>query len=295
MHIKKSKAQTGFDICNVIFITALSVVMLYPMWHVIMASVSLGDRLMMHRGILLYPQGFSLQSFKLVFQNPMITKGFCNTFVIVAVGVTLNLIFTAVMAYFLTRKDVMWQKAIMVLIIVSMYFSGGMIPTYLIVSKTLGLNNSMWALILPGLINTYNLIILKTSFESIPPSLEESARIDGAGHISVLMKVVVPLSLPALAVMLLYYAVGHWNSWFQANIYLKDRSKYPLQLVLREILITNDTASMTQGGGDTADQILLSETVKYGVVVVSTIPILFIYPFLQRYFVKGVMVGAVKG
>ena len=157
------------------------------------------------------------------------------------------------------------------------------------------MKNTYWALLLPTLINTYNLIILRTSFLSIPESLLESAYIDGAGHFTMLFKIVVPLSLPAMAVMVLYYAVGHWNSWFQANIYIKDRIKYPLQLVLREILINGDTASMTQGGGDSGDQALLSESVKYACVVVSTVPILCVYPFLQKYFVKGVMVGAVKG
>lgn len=295
MKIKKSLGQRAFDIFNVLFIVAFALAMLYPMWHVLMASVSSGDRLLSHKGLLLYPLDFNLDSFGLVFKNPMIVKGFLNTAQIVVIGVTLNLIFTAVLAYFLTRKDVMWQKIIMVLIVISMYFSGGMIPTYLVVSRSLHLNNSMWALILPGLISTYNLIILRTSFASIPDSIEESAKIDGAGHLRVLANIVVPLSLPALAVMVLYYAVGHWNSWFQANIYLKDRAKYPLQLVLREVLVSNDTSAMTQGGGDSADQMMLSESVKYGVVVVSTIPILLVYPFLQKYFVKGVMVGAVKG
>lgn len=295
MKIKKTWGQRTFDIFNVLFIAVFALVMFYPMWHVLMASVSSGDRLLMHKGLLLHPLDFNLKSFGLVFKNPMIVKGFLNTAQILVIGVTLNFIFTAVLAYFLTRKDVMWQKAIMVLIVISMYFSGGMIPTYLVVSRSLHLNNSMWALILPGLINTYNLIILRTSFASIPDSIEESAKIDGAGHLRVLANIVVPLSLPALAVMVLYYAVGHWNSWFQANIYLKDRAKYPLQLVLREVLVSNDTSAMTQGGGESADQMMLSESVKYGVVVVSTIPILLVYPFLQRYFVKGVMVGAVKG
>ena len=295
LKIKKTWGQRTFDIFNLLFIAAFALVMFYPMWHVLMASVSSGERLLGHKGLLLYPLDFNLESFGLVFKNPMIVRGFLNTAQIVVIGVTLNLIFTAVLAYFLTRKDVMWQKLIMVLIVISMYFSGGMIPTYLVVSRSLHLNNSMWALILPGLISTYNLIILRTSFASIPDSLEESAKIDGAGHLRVLANIVVPLSLPALAVMVLYYAVGHWNSWFNANIYLKDRAKYPLQLVLREVLVSNDTSSMTQDAGASSDQMMLSESVKYGVVVVSTIPILLVYPFLQRYFVKGVMVGAVKG
>ena len=295
MKLKTSKGQMVFDIFNSIFIVCLAVVTFYPMWHVLVASFSSGDRLLMHNGLLLYPLGFNFESFAAVFKNPMITRGFLNSIFIVVFGVTLNMFFTLLLAYVLARKNVMWQKAIMILVVVSMYFSGGLIPTYLIVSRTLHLKNTYWALLLPPLINTYNLIILRTSFLSIPESLLESAYIDGAGHFTMLFKIVVPLSLPAMAVMVLYYAVGHWNSWFQANIYIKDRIKYPLQLVLREILINGDTASMTQGGGDSGDQALLSESVKYACVVVSAMPILCVYPFLQKYFVKGVMVGAVKG
>ena len=295
MKLKTSKGQMVFDIFNSIFIVCLAVVTFYPMWHVLVASFSSGDRLLMHNGLLLYPLGFNFESFAAVFKNPMITRGFLNSIFIVVFGVTLNMFFTLLLAYVLARKNVMWQKAIMILVVVSMYFSGGLIRTYLIVSRTLHLKNTYWALLLPTLINTYNLIILRTSFLSIPESLLESAYIDGAGHFTMLFKIVVPLSLPAMAVMVLYYAVGHWNSWFQANIYIKDRIKYPLQLVLREILINGDTASMTQGGGDSGDQALLSESVKYACVVVSTVPILCVYPFLQKYFVKGVMVGAVKG
>ena len=223
MKLKTSKGQMVFDIFNSIFIVCLAVVTFYPMWHVLVASFSSGDRLLMHNGLLLYPLGFNFESFAAVFKNPMITRGFLNSIFIVVFGVTLNMFFTLLLAYVLARKNVMWQKAIMILVVVSMYFSGGLIPTYLIVSRTLHLKNTYWALLLPTLINTYNLIILRTSFLSIPESLLESAYIDGAGHFTMLFKIVVPLSLPAMAVMVLYYAVGHWNSWFQANIYIKDR------------------------------------------------------------------------
>ena len=157
------------------------------------------------------------------------------------------------------------------------------------------MNNSLWALILPGLVNTYNLIIMRTSFSSIPESLEESARIDGASHWTILLKIILPLSKAIIAVMVLYYAVGHWNSWFNASIYIRDRNKFPLQLVLREILIINDTNVMTQGSGGAADQMSIAETIKYAVIVTATLPVLCLYPFLQKYFVKGVMIGSVKG
>ena len=228
-------------------------------------------------------------------RNPMVLRGYLNTIYIVVVSVVLNLLFTSLAAYFLSRKNVYWQKYVMMMIVFTMFFSGGLIPSYLINTKVFHLGDSYWAIILPTLINTYNLIIMRTSFSSIPDSLEESAKLDGAGHWTILFRIVLPLSKAVLAVMVLYYAVAQWNSWFSANIYLSTRSKYPLQLVLREILISNDTTSMTAGGADAGDQQSIGETVKYAVIVTATLPILCVYPFLQKYFVKGVMVGAVKG
>ena len=181
----------------------------------------------------------------------------------------------------------------MIMIMITMFFSGGIIPFYLTV-KMLGMYNSLWSLIIPSGISTYNLIIMRTSFIGIPDSLEEAAYIDGAGHVRVLTQVIIPLSKSIIAVMVLYYGVAHWNEWFNAMIFLNDRGKFPLQLVLREILIQNDTNSMTQGVG-AADGISVAESVKYAVIIVATVPILCIYPFLQKYFVKGVMVGALKG
>lgn len=295
MKIKVSAAERAFNIFNCIFMFLLMIVMAYPIWYVIMASLSQNNLLMSYRGVLLLTRGFSTNAYTLMAKNPMIVKGYGNTIFIVVVGVTLNLIFTSIAAYFLSRKGVYWQKYVMMFIVFTMFFSGGLIPTYLINTKIFHLKNSYWALILPGLINTYNLIIMRTSFASIPESLEESARLDGAGHWTILFRIVIPLSKAVIAVMILYYAVSHWNSWFNANIYITDRTKYPLQLVLREILISNDTSSMAAQDANAADQQSIGETVKYAVIVVATIPILCVYPFLQKYFVKGVMVGAVKG
>ena len=174
----------------------------------------------------------------------------------------------------------------------TMYFSGGLIPTYLWIKK-LGLIDNLLVLIIPGAITTTNMIILRTAFYNVPESLEESARIDGAGHFTLLTKIIVPLIMPTLAVIALYYSVGHWNSWFNASIYIKKKTLYPLQLVLREILISNDTSAMMDDVA-LSEQAYISETIKYAVIVVSTVPILCLYPFLQRYFVQGIMVGAVK-
>ena len=192
----------------------------------------------------------------------------------------------------LSRRDVLFKQFVTVAIIFTMYFSGGLIPTYFNV-RDLGLYNSTWALILPVAINTFNLIIMRTGFEAVPVSLEESATLDGAGHFTILFRIILPLVLPTVAVMVLYYGVQHWNSWFNASIYLNESSKYPLQLVLRGILISNDTQQMTTGV-DAGSTLAISETIKYAIIVISTVPILCIYPFLQKYFIKGAMVGAVK-
>ena len=295
MKIKVSWAQRIFDFFNVIFMCVLAIVMIYPVWHVIMASLSDNNMLIGYTGMLLKPMGFSINAYKLMIKDSMIATGYLNTIFIVVVGVSLNLLFTSIAAYFLSRKNVYWQKHVMFFIVVTMFFSGGTIPFYLFVTQTLKLNNSLWALILPALINTYNMIIMRTSFQAIPDSLEEAARIDGASHWTVLFKIVLPLSKAIIAVMCLYYAVGHWNSWFNASLFIKDREKYPLQLILREILIINDTNTMTQGSGDAAEKMSIAETVKYAVVVTGTLPILCLYPFLQKYFVKVVMIGSVKG
>jgi putative aldouronate transport system permease protein len=250
---------------------------------------------MAHQGILLKPLGFSFAAYEMVFKNPMIARGYMNTIMIVFLGVTLNMLFTAVAAYFVSRKNVMWSKTVMIMIIITMYFNGGLIPNYFNI-KQLGLYDSLWSLILPGIISTFNLIIMRTAFLAVPDSLEESARLDGANHFIILFKIILPLTMPTVAVLILYYAVGHWNGWFNAMIYLRSRTKFPLQLVLREILIQNDSSSMTAGmSGDTGDKLAISETIRYATIIVATLPILCVYPFLQKYFVKGVMVGAVKG
>ncbi len=293
---QKNFLSVLFDAFNCVFMLLICFVMAYPVWHVLMASLSDNSQLIGYTGLLFRPLGFSTNAYVLMMKNPMILRGYFNTISIVVVGVSLNMVFTTVAAYFFSRSDeIYWQKPLMVLVMLTMFFSGGLIPFYLVVSNMLHLNNSFWALILPTLINTYNLIIMKTSFSALPKSLEESAKLDGAGHITILLQIVIPLSMPVIAVMILYYAVGQWNSWFNANIFIKDRTKYPLQLVLREILIQNDTSTMTQGAGDASDQQSIGESVKYAVVVAASLPILVVYPFLQKYFVKGVMIGAVKG
>ena len=294
MSIKKSKGEEVFNIFNIFFMIIIVLITLYPLVHVLFASVSDGSELMGHQGILLKPLGFSLDAYAMVMRNPMISVGYFNTLTIVFCGVTINILLTSIAAYFVSRKNVMWSRTLMILIIITMYFNGGLIPNYLNI-KQLGLYDSLFSLILPGAISTFNLIIMRTAFFAVPDSLEESARLDGANHFVILFRIILPLTMPTVAVLILYYAVGHWNSWFNAMIYLKTRNKFPLQLILREILIQNDTTSMTAGSGDSGDKLAIAETIRYATIVVATVPILCVYPFLQKYFVKGVMVGAVKG
>ena len=293
MAIKKSAGGWLFDIGNATFMIFLMLITLYPFAYVLFASVSEPVEFMAFHGILWKPVGFTLDAYQLVMQNPDILSGYMNTIFIVAVGTALNVIATALFAYVLSRKNLYWRNAMMFMVIFTMFFSGGLIPSYLLI-KGLGLYASRWAVIIPSLIGTWNLIIMRTSFMSIPDSLEESAKIDGAGDFTVLFKIILPLSLPVMAVMVLFYGVGHWNSWFSAMVYLKDRDSFPLQLILREILIQSQTDSMTMETMS-AEKMAVSNIVKYATVMVATLPILMLYPFLQKYFVKGVMVGAVKG
>ncbi len=292
MKIKKSKGEKAFQGFNYAFLTVIMLVCFYPVWYVAMASFSNSNLLTQHTGLLFKPAGFSIDAYKKVFQNPMISRGYLNTLFILIVGVFLDLVMTSLGAYFLSRKRVMFKKPVMLFIVFTMFFSGGMIPFYINL-RELHLTNTLWGLIIPFMVITSNLIILRTSFESIPESLVEAAQIDGAGHITILTTIVLPLSKAMLAVMVLYYGVSIWNSWFWASAILRNREMYPLQIILREILLSNDTSSMTAGASAT-DTEAIGMTIKYATIMVATIPILCVYPFLQKYFTKGTMVGAVK-
>ena len=295
MAIRETKSRYAFLAFNYLFMIGMMVITLYPVLYVIFASFSGSAELVRNGGkILLHPIGFSLDAYEKTFSNRNVLTGYMNTIFVVVVGVTLSMIVSSIGAYFLSRKGVMLKKPITMLIMFTMFFSGGMIPTYMTV-RDLHLVESLWSLILPSLISTYNMIILRTGFESVPQSLEESAKIDGAQHIQILFHVILPLSKASLAVIALYYGVGYWNAWFNASLYLEGNvDKWPIQLVLRQILIVNDTNSMTQGV-DISDVEQVGESIKYATIVVATVPILCVYPFIQRYFVKGVMIGAVKG
>lgn len=292
MKMKRSMGEIIFDFFNILFMIGLIFVTLYPFLYVFFSSISDPGLLAQNRGLLIKPLGLTFRAYQLVFENPMILIGYGNTLFYVFVGTTINIILTSLGAYALSRKNVMLSKPIMLMIVFTMFFSGGLVPTYLLIGK-LGMIDTRWALIIPNAISAWNLIIMRTAFKSIPDSLEESARMDGANDFTILFRIILPLSLPVLAVMILFYGVGHWNAYFSAMIYLRDRSLFPLQLILREILITNSTEDFITGvtGGD---RYPIGETVKYATIIVATLPILFLYPFLQKYFVKGVLIGSLK-
>lgn len=287
---KYTRGENIFMLFNYVFLTLIAFATFYPMYYVLVASFSNNNRLMQHSGPLLAPLGFSLAAYDKVFKNPMILLGYRNTLFILIVGVALAILMTSIGAYFLSRKKVFFKKPIMMAITFTMFFSGGLIPTYLNL-RDLQLTNTLWGLILPGMISTYNLIILRTSFQAIPESLTEAAIIDGAGHPQILFQIILPLSKAILAVMILYYGLGIWNAWFWGSAILRKRELYPLQVILREILLQNSTLEMTAGAGD---QDAISETIKYATIIVATVPILCVYPFLQKYFARGVMLGSVK-
>ncbi len=291
--IKKGFADTLFHIVNNTLMIILAFIMLYPVYYVAIASFSNAEQLVKFNGLLLKPLSPTLIAYQQAFKNPMILRGYANTLFIVVTGVLLNLLLTSIGAYFLSRRNVKLGKPIMIMITITMFFSGGMIPFYFAV-KSLGLDGTIWSLIFPSAINTFNLIIMRTSFSALPVSLEESAKIDGAGHVTILFRIILPISKSVLAVITLYYAVQHWNAWFNAMLFLKERSQYPLQLILREILIQNDMSAMSDSLGY-SELGFISETIKYATIVIATVPILCIYPFLQKYFAKGALIGSVKG
>ena len=291
-----TKGDIIFEIVNCIFLGIVSCIILYPLIYVVSASIS--DPMSVTAGkMILWPVDMTLENYGEVFKNDNIMRGYRNSLIIMFGGTTLNIVMTILAAFPMTRKDLWGRNVIMKLMTFCMFFGGGLIPTYLMVGKTLGLMNNWLALILPGAISVYNMIIMRTFFmTSIPYELHEAADIDGCSPFMTLIKIILPLSGPIIAVMALYYGVGHWNSYFSALLYINKEDIQPLQLYLRKVLTANNTQSLMEMGADEAARAAMrAETIKYAVIVVSSIPMLIIYPFVQKFFVKGVMIGAVKG
>lgn len=288
MKIKKTWEDIIMDTVIGVSLIIFALACLYPIWFVLMASFSDSTSVVMSRGLLLWPKNFSLKAYELVFQNKLFSTGFLNSIKLLAMSLPINLTLTVMCGYFLACNGMMFKKPIAYMIMFTMYFSGGMIPQYLNV-KELGLYNTHWAIVLTGALSVYNCFICRTAIQSIPDGLRESAYLDGANDLQILFKVIIPLIKPTLAVLAMYYGVGTWNGWFKASIYLKENAMVPIQNVLRSVLIMGQDA-----GVEGAYVNEYAETIKYAAIVVSTVPVLCVYPFLQKYFTKGVLVGAVK-
>ena len=290
MKIKMSTGEKIFSVINYIFLALVAVACLYPMLYVLFASFSNSNQLMRHTGILLWPQGLSAGAYEMVFKNPMIARGYLNTMFVLVMSLILQITLTSLGAYFLSRRNVMFQKPIMLLITFTMFFSGGLIPNYLLLNS-LHLVGTRAAMLMPFAINSFNLIILINFFRSIPNEIEEAALIDGLGYFGILRRIVLPLSTAAIATIGLYYAVFFWNDWFNSLIYLKS-DQYPVMMFLRNIV--NGTMVIGTGSGS-AEKTTIAISVKSAVIITSTVPIIVIYPFLQKFFVKGLTIGGVKG
>lgn len=290
---RESRGDRVFSAVNAVILILLCIVTLYPIWYVLCASFTSNTYLISHPGMILWPHEFTLGAYKLALTHPLLLSGYKNILIVLCVSLPLNILLTLFTGYFMAAKKMMFKPAVQFLILFTMFFSGGMIPSYLNI-RSLGLYNSLFALILPGAVSVYNSIICKTAIEALPDSLMESAYIDGANDLSILFRIVAPLIKPTMAVLLLYYGVGHWNSWFNASIYLQDNDKLPIQNIMRAILIANSNVlNSAAAENDQVNQ--FAESIKYSTIILTTVPVLCIYPFVQKYFVKGVMIGAVKG
>ncbi len=288
----KNKGDFVMDLVITIILLALVFATFYPVWYVIVASFSNSTDIAKHPGFMLWPERFEFQAYKMVYEHYLFRTGFINSIKILAGSLPISLLLTVLTGYFMSRTNMYWKKPIVGLFMFTMFFSGGLIPGYLNI-KDLGLFNTSWALILTGALSIYNSIICKTAMEAIPDSLSESAYIDGANDFQILFKIILPLIKPTLAVLALYYGVAKWNDWFQASIYIREEELLPIQNILRSVLLKNSGTDREALVGDNYSQ--YAETIKYAAIVISTIPIMCVYPFLQKYFTKGVMIGAVKG
>lgn len=287
---KKTSGRIAFEIINYALIILVCIITLYPFIYVLACSFS-SDPAILGGKVTFLPVGFQTRTYKLVFDYPNIGLSYVNTILYTVVGTAVNLVLTILGAYPLSRKDLPGRKPITFFFTFTMLFGGGLIPTYLVI-KSLHLLDSFWVMILPTAVSTWNLIMMKTFFQATPVSLLEAARIDGSSELGTLLRIVLPLSIPSIMTIGLFYAVGHWNDYFQAMIYLNTPEKYPLQILLRDIVLQNSMgkqfASMQMG------QRQGSEGVKYATIMFATVPILCVYPFIQKYFVKGVMLGSIK-
>ncbi len=296
MHNAESR-KLSYKIANGVIMLIMILLMLitiYPLYYTICASFSDARALLRNNDLLLKPlEPFTLDGYKAVFSNPSIVKSFGNTVFYVVVGTAISMALTIAGAFVVSRSYFLPRNVMMKGMLFTMFFGGGLIPWFFVV-RDLGMYNTRWAIVIPAALSTYNLIIMRSFFLSIPSALEESALLDGANDFQVLTHIILPLSTPVLAVIGMYYAVGQWNGWYHSLIFHRTRELYPLQMILRELLILNEMTG-SDSAADFVEEAFNRDLIKYCTIVVTTVPILIIYPFLQRYFVKGVMIGAIKG
>ena len=292
--IRRTRADKAFDLMDYIFLTVAFLLVAYPLYFVVIASVS--DPIAVYEGrVIFFPIKPTLEGYRRILSYSTLFTGYKNTLLYTLVGTSINVVLTITAGYALSRRELVGRNIMMMGVMITMIVSGGMIPNYLLV-RSLRIYNTMWALILPGAVSTWNLIVTRTFFQqTIPDELREAADLDGCSDTAFFLRVVLPLSTSIIAVMILFYAVSHWNSYFNALIYLSSTAKYPLQLVLRNILIVNTLDDMVNDVATQAAQQRMGDLIKYGMIIVSSLPLLILYPFLQKYFVKGVMIGAIKG
>lgn len=297
MHINQGKGYRVFRIFNTVLMILICLIILFPLYYMFIVSISDGAAVMSGQ-VNFYPVGFSLRAYRAAFKDAYFLKSYWNTLIITVGGTALNLAMTTLFAYPLSRRDLLGRKFLMRIAVFTMFFTGGMIPSYMLVTS-MGLNNTYWALLLPGAINVYNATIMRTFFEGIPLDLTEAAYVDGANDVRILWQVILPLSKPILFTLLLFYAVGHWNGFFSALLYLSDKSTYPIQMFVRSVVFAGDSLAMSMASYNSSTEVgaeMLSEAgAKYAIILLSMIPILVIFPFVSRYFKAGAMIGAVKG
>jgi len=294
MKLPKTKGDVAFDLVNYSLITILLLLVIYPLYFVVMASVTDPD-LIYSGKLLFFPDHLTWDGYKKVLTEPSIWLGFRNSLLYTVLGTSINVVLTISAGYALSRTDLVGRNVFMFLLVFTMFFGGGLIPTYLLI-KDLGMLNTVWAMVIPNAVSVFNVIITRTFFQSnIPGEVLESAMIDGCTNMKFFLKIAIPLALPICAVMVLFYAVGHWNSYFQALIYLKSNAMQPLQVILRNILIMNEGSDLQNLQDGSQEQQKRLELMKYAIIIVSSLPVLILYPFLQRFFVKGALVGSLKG
>ena len=297
--IKLSTVDRVFDVCNVIFFLLFLLLIIFPFFNIFAISLT-GNVEYMREPFIIFPKEPTLQSYSYLFGTPLIPRAYGVTLLITVTGTFLSTLVTSMLAYGLCRSNIRGYKFFMIYLLITMFFSGGLIPNYYNMTKTLNLSNNLLALILPGTVSVFNFIILRSFFKQLPASLEESARIDGANDITILFRIIYPLSIPTLATIAMFVAVGHWNAWFNALLYMRDEKLYPLQLIVRNYVVQEAKPADMQnleGLRDAAgNRIFLNEAgLKMACAVATALPMVIIYPFIQKYFEKGVTIGAVKG